>query len=547
MNKMLPPALSRPIAVAVGLLACGVNLNVVAHGYVSEPEGRSYLCKLGDNIGCGAVQWEPQSVEGPDGNPRFPIEGPEDGTIAAAGSPTWSELNAQTPSRWYKHDFAAGYQTFEWTFTANHASRDWRYFMTKPGWNASQPLSREAFDLNPFCEYDGGMVRPPMVVQHSCDVPEREGYHVILAVWDVGDTAASFYNAIDVNFAGNDVVIPLEPETDVLEEVGLISGAIALEAGDTLSTLAYDEDGEIPSMSVSYQAEGYTSGSAAALSLARAINDASVGYYAGQRDGEVFVPVAGQNRIYSDSGITNVEVRVDYAPEPEFVYTATLDADDRVEINAMGMTDVNFTIAVNANSLVTATLFDELGDTVIGDEWSLSGEADLKLHVHEAVAGTLTLVVIADSLDTSGTKQITTVVQVEDNRVIPNPDDNDHSDTDHDHTEPGTCDVTDPMAGMFAAYSDATTYTGGETVAYQGLVYEAKWWTRGKTPDTTDAFELISEVTLGYSDNTIYEGGDQARYQGKLYEAKWWTRGTAPSSTAPNNNGPWALIGDADC
>ena len=30
--------------------------------------------------------------------------------------------------------------------------------MTKPGWNASQPLSREAFNLDPFCEYDGGMV-----------------------------------------------------------------------------------------------------------------------------------------------------------------------------------------------------------------------------------------------------------------------------------------------------------------------------------------------------------------------------------------------------
>ena len=41
MNKTLPPALARPIAVAVGLLACGVNLNAFAHGYVSEPEGRS--------------------------------------------------------------------------------------------------------------------------------------------------------------------------------------------------------------------------------------------------------------------------------------------------------------------------------------------------------------------------------------------------------------------------------------------------------------------------------------------------------------------------
>ena len=133
-------------------------------------------------------------------------------------------------------------------------------------------------------------------------------------------------------------------------------------------------------------------------------------------------------------------------------------------------------------------------------------------------------------------------MQVEDNRVTPNPDNNDHSDTDHDHTDPGACDVTDSMAGMFTAYSDATTYTGGETVAYQGLVYEAKWWTRGKTPDTNDAFELISEVILEYSDDTIYQAGDQARYQGKLYEAKWWTRGTAPSS-----NDPWTMIGDADC
>jgi chitin-binding protein len=95
---------------------------------------------------------------------------------------------------------------------------------------------------------------------------------------------------------------------------------------------------------------------------------------------------------------------------------------------------------------------------------------------------------------------------------------------------------------MHPTYSDATTYTGGEKVSYQGLLYQAKWWTRGNAPDTTDAFELISDVVLEYTDNRVYEGGDQVRYQGKLYEAKWWTRGTAPS-----NNDPWALIGDADC
>ena len=118
------------------------------------------------------------------------------------------------------------------------------------------------------------MVRPPMVIQHNCYVPEREGYHVIMAVWDVGDTAASFYNAIDVNFAGDNVITAPEPEVDAYAEIGLISGAIALEAGDTISTMVFDDNGEIPSLSVSYEADGYTS----AVPLrwhSRAINDAA--------------------------------------------------------------------------------------------------------------------------------------------------------------------------------------------------------------------------------------------------------------------------------
>jgi chitin-binding protein len=549
MKQQVSQSQFKPIALMVGLLAGGGAADIFAHGYVSEPAGRSYLCKLGDNTGCGAVQWEPQSVEGPDGQPRFPVGGPEDGTIAAAGSPSWSELNAQTPSRWYKHDFAAGYQTFEWTFTANHVSRDWRYFITKPAWNPAEPLSRDAFDLDPFCEYDGGMQRPPMVIQHNCYVPEREGYHVIMAVWDVGDTAASFYNAIDVNFAGDNVVTSPSPgpEADPFTEVGLISGAIALESGDVISTLVYDDNGEVPALSVSYEATGYLSGPAAALELARNINDANLGYYAGDRDGDMFVPVAGQNRIYTDTNITNVELRVDYAPEPEFVYELTVDADQVVEINDMGMTDVHLSVSVNANSMVTATLYDAMGDTVIGDTWSIGGAADLKLHVHEAVAGELTLVVVADSIDTNGTEQVTTTVTIEDKRVQPGTDshgdsDMGHTDDDHMGASNGTCDLTDLMAAMYPAFETNMTYTGGERVSYQGLVYQAKWWTRGNSPDSTDAFELISDVTLEYSDSTVYEGGDQARYQGKLYEAKWWTRGTAPSA-----NDPWRLIGDADC
>ena len=51
------------------------------HGYLLN--SRSKLCADGVNTNCGSIQYEPQSVEGPD---RFPESGPADGTIAAAGS-----------------------------------------------------------------------------------------------------------------------------------------------------------------------------------------------------------------------------------------------------------------------------------------------------------------------------------------------------------------------------------------------------------------------------------------------------------------------------
>ena len=510
---------------ALAVSAATLTTMAFGHGYVLSPESRSYSCKTGLNTGCGGVQYEPQSIEGPDGSPRFPIGGPEDGTIAAAGSPLWSTLNAQSPSRWYKHDFGSGYQSFEWRFTANHVTNDWRYFITKPDWNPSELLTRDQFDLVPFCEYDGGQVRPPMTITHNCFVPEREGYHVVLAVWDVGDTAASFYNMIDVSFNGTnpDPVDPVDP----FAEVGLLSGAFSLQEGDVVSTLVFDENGEIPSLSVSYEATGFTSGGAVAFELAKRINQAGLGYYAGQRDGEVFVPVVGANTVYGSGDITNVETRVEFAPDPDFTFEASVtNVPTSVEFNAMGMLDVPFTVTVNANSQVTATLYDSNGDTVIGDEFTLGGSVDLKLHVHMPREETYTLVVVSTALDTNDTIQATRSVTLVDNRVT-------------EPEDPDTCDATDPMAGMNPEFDFGQTYTGGELVSFNGLVYQAKWWVRGTAPDATDAFELVSDVVLPYSDDTTYNGGDRAVFQGQIFEAKWWTRGSNPT------NGPFRLIGDA--
>jgi predicted carbohydrate-binding protein with CBM5 and CBM33 domain/chitodextrinase len=536
-------------AVAAGVAAMALSVESFSHGYVSQPESRSYLCKLGDNTGCGAVQYEPQSVEGIDGSPRFPVGGPADGTIAAAGSPAWSELNAQTPARWSKSDITAGTNVFNWQFTANHVARDWRYFITTPGWDQSQPLARSSFELTPFCEYDGGMVRPPMTVQHSCEVPYREGYQVILAVWDVGDTAASFYNVIDVNFEGDGA--PVIDDNSFLE-VGTISGAIALDAGDTIYTRVMDTNGENTSLSASYTATVATSGAVASLELARAIN--SQGYFfAGEKTGDTFTPVAGANKVYAtgNDDIQSIQVAIEFAGvESEYQVTLT-NVDSPVQINGAGMADVHFTVSTDGAMDVVATLFDSSGSTVTSDSFVLDDTmqmpddsdscdtpepiastqtVDLKLHVHEAFAGELTLVVVATAIQGNATIQNTANVTLV-AATVETPVGNDSD----------SCSASDPMASMQPAFNSSTIYTGGEIVSFSGLVYKAKWWTVDVAPDATNAFELVSDVRLDYSASTIFLEGREAVFQGNVYRANWWTLGSSPLASPE----VWSLVGPA--
>ncbi|CNI91365.1 chitin-binding protein [Yersinia mollaretii] len=168
-----------------------------AHGYIQSPPSRAYLCYQGINHYCGAVQYEPQSVEG---YKNFPYSGPEDGRIASAGMYPFSALDTQSPTRWHKTNVHSGTMNLQWQLTATHSTTHWRYYLTKQGWNSSQPLTRASFDLVPFCQYnDNGRV-PNTRVVHQCSLPlDRSGYHVILAAWDIADTNHAFYQVVDIN------------------------------------------------------------------------------------------------------------------------------------------------------------------------------------------------------------------------------------------------------------------------------------------------------------------------------------------------------------
>lgn len=188
------------LATATAMAVLGVAAPAFAHGWIggsgSELTARQVMP---GNTGLGAVAYEPQSLEAPGG---FPETGPADGKIASAGIAQFSELDAQTATRWAKNEITPGPHRFGWTYTAPHNTDQWRYYITKNGWNPNEPLKRSSFELLQVVAHDHSAANTNPV--HTITIPsDHSGYHVILAVWEVWDTTNAFYNVVDVNISGS--------------------------------------------------------------------------------------------------------------------------------------------------------------------------------------------------------------------------------------------------------------------------------------------------------------------------------------------------------
>lgn len=197
------------VALTAGIISTTlIPQNAYAHGFVEKPGSRSALCSStygALNVNCGSVMYEPQSLEAPKG---FPQGGPVDGQIASAGGKFGGILDQQTANRWFKNTITGGENTFTWKYTAPHLTSKWHYYITKKGWNPNKALTRADFEPIGTVQHDGSAASNNLT--HKINVPtDRSGYHVILAVWDVADTANAFYNVIDVNLI-NDVKPDIE-------------------------------------------------------------------------------------------------------------------------------------------------------------------------------------------------------------------------------------------------------------------------------------------------------------------------------------------------
>ncbi|WP_223856888.1 MULTISPECIES: lytic polysaccharide monooxygenase [Streptomyces] len=191
-------------AAALGLagvigLALASAPSASSHGYTDSPISRQKLCANRTVSNCGPIQWEPQSVEGFKG---FPAAGPADGTICAGGHPEFAQLDDPRGGTWPATQVTSGQgYAFRWQFTANHATTDIKYYVTRNGWDSGRPLTRAALEPQPFLTVAYNGARPAMTTVHNGVMPAgKTGRHLILAVWTVHDTPMAFYSCSDVQF-----------------------------------------------------------------------------------------------------------------------------------------------------------------------------------------------------------------------------------------------------------------------------------------------------------------------------------------------------------
>lgn len=112
-------------------------------------------------------------------------------------------------------------------------------------------------------------------------------------------------------------------------------------------------------------------------------------------------------------------------------------------------------------------------------------------------------------------------------------------------------EVSAPEPGPNPWYA-STVYQRGDLVQHDGVVYEARWWTRDQEPGATSWFgawaevgpaagaPAVAECAEPWDASTVYLGGDVVAHDGVNHRAQWWTRGQEPGASVW---GSWSAVG----
>lgn len=241
-------------AVVLGsLLAAG---QAFAHGYISSPKSRYIQCKENGienptNPACIAAKaagngglYTPQEVAvgGVKDNHEFFIP---DGRLCSANR---SNLFGMDLARtdWPATSVTPGPRTFTWTNTAAHKTMYFRYYITKQGYNHSQPLRWSDLELI----HDSGKADQETVSNHVVNLPQRTGRHIVYSIWQRDwerDAAEGFYQCVDVDFGGGTTSSVASTSSSVKSSSSVASSV----ASSVVSSVSNDTCASLPTWNAS--------------------------------------------------------------------------------------------------------------------------------------------------------------------------------------------------------------------------------------------------------------------------------------------------------
>ncbi len=267
------------LSALMGAAALLGAVEVSAHGYVSSPKSRAFLCTSaqggGSSPACVAAaaagnssQYEPQSIGIGGANDNHQALIP-DGKLCGANIGSMNGLNLAR-NDWGATQVSAGPLAFIWTNPAAHKTKYFRYYITKQGFNpGAAPLKWS--DLEQI--HQSAPADRESTSTHIVTLPPRTGRHIVYSIWQrdpVADAPEAFYQCIDVVYGGSNSSVAVTSSSVAVTSSS--TGTTSSISGNTCAglptwnaTTVYDKPQQVQHNNKRYQANYWTQGNDPAL------------------------------------------------------------------------------------------------------------------------------------------------------------------------------------------------------------------------------------------------------------------------------------------
>ncbi len=301
-------------AMAAPLCASLVSQAALAHGAMAVPVDRVYncfqegpenprsaACKAAKSVGGTQAFYDWNGVNQANANDQHQALIP-DGKLCGAGKDVYKGFNLARDD-WPATNIAPnanGQFDFLYKATAPHATKSFKFFVTKSGYKPPNAQNWSDHESHPKIKKK----KTTLVNGHykmSCTLPQgKSGRHVIYSIWQRADSTEAFYSCMDVNFGG-----ATTPST--WKEIGQVRAQQDLAVNTKVTFRLFDpafKDLESHSITL---ASGMTGASQWPYHLAQKVNAASQYVKVGVLgNGGNITPVQSsmENRVYERSTVT---------------------------------------------------------------------------------------------------------------------------------------------------------------------------------------------------------------------------------------------------